>query len=638
MSEVAGGNDVAAASAGESETSSPLDAGTMPPPDTLAAWALRADAIRATTKRLEKSRVLEEYLPLLDDRSLAVAARFYSGIVFPRHDQRTTSVGGSIVFGALVAITGADEDALHDRVVEIGDMGDLARELFADRAPSGATLLEAESWFAELAATGGSNAKRAYVRDLLARLGGTEAQYVVKLLLGSGELRIGLKEAQVEEAAARAFGQPLDLMRRANLLRGDVGDVVVLARAKALDRATLALFHPIGFMLAQPLATAEEIVAALPTPFAAEDKYDGIRAQAHVGIGDDGRPRVALFSRTLDEITHGYPEVVAALGGMSALPRGGPPAGEITPNRQSDVSDGTAADVPATDVAAAGVPAAGTDPVTDATVPTPAGLILDGELVAYDPADPLRARPFKDLQRRLGRKTLSAEMLAEVPVQLVIYDVLAADGALVIDESYADRRRRLEAIEWPSPVVRLAPLQLVSTPEDVERRFTEARAAGNEGLIAKDLASPYMPGRRGKSWIKLKKAMATLDVVVTGVERGHGRRAKVLSDYTFAVRASDTDPTLLNVGKAYNGLTDVEILELTARFEGMIVQRFGRFSQVRPEVVLEVTFDIVQESKRHKAGYALRFPRIVRIRDDKPVSEIDTLDRVRALAAGGDAA
>jgi DNA ligase-1 len=176
---------------------------------------------------------------------------------------------------------------------------------------------------------------------------------------------------------------------------------------------------------------------------------------------------------------------------------------------------------------------------------------------------------------------------------------------------------------------------LVATVEDVELAFNRARAAGNEGLIAKDPGAPYTPGRRGKSWVKLKRALATLDVVVTGVERGHGRRNGVLSDYTFAVRASDSDPTLLTVGKAYNGLTDVEIAQLTERFRAITIEQFGRFHQVRPEVVLEVTFDIVQRSTRHKAGYALRFPRIVRVRDDKPASEIDTLERVRELA--GDA-
>jgi DNA ligase 1 len=382
-----------------------------------------------------------------------------------------------------------------------------------------------------------------------------------------------LKEAQVEEAIAKAFGRPLAEVRHANLLRGDVGEVAVLARKDGLSDAKLALFHPMGFMLAQPLATPEEIVAAMPSPFVLEDKYDGIRAQAHVD-GDE----VRLYSRTLDEITHGYPDVVAGMRGLGT------------------------------------------------------GLVLDGELLAVDPGNPRMARPFAALQRRLGRKSPTAAMMAEVPVAFIAYDMLAQHAALVIEEPWRERRARLEALSWSNDVAFVAPMRLASTAEEVEAGFGAARAAGNEGLIAKDPGSTYTPGRRGKTWIKLKRALATLDVVVTGVERGHGRRNGVLSDYTFAVRASESDPTLLNVGKAYNGLTDVEIAELTERFKAITVQQFGRFHQVRPEVVLEVTFDIVQKSARHKAGYALRFPRIVRVRDDKPPAEIDTLARVRELA------
>ncbi|GJG86134.1 DNA ligase [Gemmatimonadetes bacterium T265] len=567
-----------------------------PPPATFQRWCATADAVRATTKRLEKSAALEAYFPTLDDSALAVAARFFSGLPFPRHDQRTTSVGGAAVSDALCAVAGTTREALHPRVVAVGDLGDVARLLWEERepppAPSGMTLPEVAAAFDALAATRGAHAKRDRVRDLLAALGPAEAQYAVKLLLGSGELRIGLKEAQVEEALARAFGGTLGEVRHANLLRGDVGEVAVLARGGRLAEARLALFHPVGFMLAQPLETAEAIAAALPAPFAVEDKYDGIRAQAHVGPGAGGAVRAALYSRTLDEITHGYPEVAGALEALGARTGG--------------------------------------------------GVILDGELLAYDPADPRRALPFTAMQRRLGRKTPDAAVRAEVPVQFVAYDALAWDGALVIEEPYEERRARLAALPWPEaqgPVLyaRLTPRRLVATAAEVEAAFAEARAAGNEGIIAKALGSPYTPGRRGKLWIKLKKALATLDVVVVGAEWGHGRRAKFLSDYTFAVRASEDDPTLLTVGKAYNGLTDAEIAELTERLRGLTVQKFGRYQQVRPEVVLEVTFDVVQKSARHKAGYALRFPRILRVRDDKPAAEVDTLAAVRALAGEGGA-
>ena len=152
--------------------------------------------------------------------------------------------------------------------------------------------------------------------------------------------------------------------------------------------------------------------------------------------------------------------------------------------------------------------------------------------------------------------------------------------------------------------------------------------------MIKDPRSTYKPGRRGREWLKLKRALATLDVVVTAVEVGHGKRRHLLSDYTFAVRRSEEDAELLNIGKAYSGLTDAELLQLTEWFRAHTLEEFahGRVRTVEPQIILEVTFDRVQESKRHKSGYALRFPRILRLREDKTVAEIDTLESVRRLA------
>jgi DNA ligase-1 len=534
-------------------------------------WAAVADVVRGTTKRLQKLAALTAYLPTLSDESLAIAARFFSGIVFPRHDARTTQVGGSILWTALASVTAMSDESLAEAYSRHGDAGDMVGEVLARQPPSGQTLASIEERFSALARASGSTARREIVRETLASLGGNEARYFAKLL--GGELRIGLKEAQVEEALARAFERPLEQVRHANRLRGDIGEVALLARQGALATARLALFHPIGFMLAQPLATPEDIVAAMPSPFAIEDKYDGIRAQAHID-GDE----VRLFSRTLDDITRGYPEVVASLQGLGV------------------------------------------------------GLVLDGELIAVDPDDRRRASPFAALQRRLGRKAPSRAVLEETPVSFVAYDLLATNHELVLDAAYEARRSHLMSLSWLGQSAFVASNSLATSAEEVESAFSRARVAGNEGLIAKDPSSSYTPGRRGKSWVKLKRALATLDVVVTGVERGHGRRNRVLSDYTFAVRSSECDPTLLNVGKAYNGLTDAEIATLTKHFESITTERFGRYHAVRPEVVLEVTFDIVQRSTRHKAGYALRFPRIVRVRDDKPPTEIDTLARVRELA------
>lgn len=535
-------------------------------------WVDVAEAIRATRARTRKNAALVAYLGGLDDPDLAVAARFFGGTVFARHDARTTGVGWAIVRDALLAVSGLSPAALGEAYVAHGDLGDLTGTLLADRPSSGLALGEADAFFSALADATGPKDRKRLVQDLLARAGGLEARYLVKLL--GGELRIGLKEAQVEEAIAAAFGRALVDVRRAGLLRGDVGEVAVLAKQGALASATLSLFHPIGFMLAQPLATPTELAATLPAPFAVEDKYDGIRLQAHVG-GE----RVVLISRTLDDVTASYPEVATALRALAP------------------------------------------------------GLVLDGEVVALETEPAERIASFRTLQQRLGRKRPSADLMARVPVAYVVFDVVAEDATLVIDEPYRERRARLARLAWPTtPTVRLAPTALASDADAVEAAFAAARAAGNEGIVAKDPESPYTPGRRGKTWIKLKRPLATLDVVVTAVERGHGRRHAVLSDYTFAVRAAEDDPTLLDVGKAYNGLTDAEIAALTTRFEALTIERHGGWHRVRPEVVLEVTFDVVQPSTRHPAGYALRFPRIVRVRGDKPVAEIDTLARVRALA------
>jgi len=206
----------------------------------------------------------------------------------------------------------------------------------------------------------------------------------------------------------------------------------------------------------------------------------------------------------------------------------------------------------------------------------------------------------------------------------------------LIDEPLAERRRILSEVVPRTGPLRLSEGKVFEEASLLDDEFDAARARGNEGLMIKSPGSSYKPGRRGREWLKLKRAIATLDVAVTAVEVGHGKRRHLLSDYTFAVRRSSDDDELLNIGKAYSGLTDQELLELTEWFKAHTLQEFGhgRVRLVEPSVVIEVTFDRVQRSNRHKSGYALRFPRILRLRPDKAVSEIDTLETVRRLVEG----
>lgn len=256
--------------------------------------------------------------------------------------------------------------------------------------------------------------------------------------------------------------------------------------------------------------------------------------------------------------------------------------------------------------------------------------IIDGEIV---PANASGILPFSELQKRLGRKNVGTQLLIAVPVIFVAYDLLYADGKVLIDDTLANRRSILKELVPDDGPLKMSEGKVFREAALLDDEFNAARSRGNEGLMIKSPVSVYKPGRRGRDWLKLKRAIATLDVVVTAVEVGHGKRRNLLSDYTFAVRRSVDDDELLNIGKAYSGLTDRELTELTQWFQEHTLQEFahGRVRIVEPVKVIEVTFDRVQPSKRHKSGFALRFPRIVRLRTDKSVADIDTLDTVKRL-------
>ena len=555
-------------------------------PNALEQFARTAEVVSATTKKLQKAALLGDYFQRLSDEDLARAARYFAGQQFALSDARTTNVGGSIISEALCAATGISPESLGPRYARWGDAGDVAFEMFSEAKPNNQptlSLAETEGLLARLSGTRGKKAKTELLTETLWSATPLEAKYLVKLL--SGDLRIGLREGLVEDAIARAFQRPLADVSLANMLRGDIGEAAVRARAGVLVDVEMRLFHPLKFMLATPASDLADIARTMPDEFFVEDKFDGIRAQAHVQQG-----RVAIYSRTLDEISARFPELLEPLSAI------------------------------------------------------PADAILDGEIITARGEEIL---PFSDLQKRLGRKVISEELLASTPVVFVAWDILYEAGKVLINDPLESRRTRLQELMGAASVgvstptgrgsdrVRLSQAKRFSQTEALDEEFDAARARGNEGLMIKDPASFYKPGRRGREWLKLKKALATLDVVVTTVELGHGKRRNVLSDYTFAVRRGEDNDELLNIGKAYSGLTDVEIAEMTEWFRAHTIQEFahGRVRVVEPTVVLEVTFDRVQPSNRHKSGYALRFPRIVRLRPDKTVGEIDTLETVRKLAA-----
>ena len=532
-----------------------------------------ADAVGATSKKLAKLRLISEFLKSLSIPDAATAARFLSGRAFAAHDERTLGVGGTNLFRVIAEAAGQPSQNLGTAYRRHGDLGGMAEELLRSRnAERDLALPEVARLFEHLAAARGPAQKAELLANAFRRGSAGDVKYIVKII--TGDLRIGSKESLVEEAVAKAFERPLGAVRRANMLTGDIGETLTLAAENKLARAMVRLFHPLGFMLAAPVETPEDLfnkeLSELPSPsLSVEEKYDGIRAQIHKDRGG----RVRIFSRTLDEVTE-FPELVK-------------PIAEL-----------------------------------------PGELILDGEILAWRDTRPL---PFTELQRRLGRKRLDLFVQNEIPVKFVAFDLLYRDGELLLDEPLIKRKARLDGVcANAKEAVRVAGRVRCETAAAVETAFRNSLEAGHEGIVAKAESSPYTPGRRGGFWFKLKEPFATLDVVVTAVEYGHGKRHRVLSDYTFAVRDGEK---LLNIGKAYSGLTDAEISEYTGFFLEHTIDDHGHRRTVEPLIVLEVAFNNIQKSGRHASGYALRFPRIVRIRRDKSLREIDTLETVAKLFA-----
>ena len=543
-------------------------------------WSETAARIAATSRTSEKVATLAGYLRTLDAAELPLAVRYMTGRPFAERDPRSTGIGWAAIAATAQDLVGARPGALGAAYNESSDLGQAVHDLFAshefqpiDHPPP---LTDVDAALSAVAMARGPAAKGAALCALLERCDALCAKSVVKVL--SGDLRIGLREGHLEAGIATAFERPLTDVQTAGMLTGDLGHAAELARDDGLSNAELVMFRPLKSMLASPVADEDEVLRRLGSPVWVEDKYDGIRAQLHKQ-GD----QVKLFSRDLHDISDGYPEVIATAQGQ------------------------------------------------------PWDGILDGEVLAYRDG---MALPFIQLQQRLGRKSPSKEMQEQIPVIYVAFDLLAhgaGKGGRVeptLTLALQERRARLDAMRLPDvPGMATANLLNASTAEELSSIFDQAQDRGNEGLMVKDPDSTYTPGRRGHGWLKLKRPLATLDCVVVAVEVGHGKRHGVLSDYTFAVRDDrpGSGDRLVTIGKAYSGLTDKEIADMTAYFHEHTLEQRGRFYIVEPVIVVEIAFDVIHRSNRHDSGFALRFPRIFRLRPDKDAREIDTLTSVETL-------
>ena len=529
------------------------------------------EEVRSTGSKKAKVDSVARFLRNLSPADAEIAARLVAGRSSERGSKDESQVGYSTLLEVIQDVTGATQSDISRVFLRHGDLGDVAEELLAKKKEQ--TLFSEELTLKDLgeafqklrtAKGKGSSGLRKGVVKSLILRASPLEGKYVVKVL-TGEMRTGMVSGLLEESIASAFSLQREQAARAHMTVGDIG---VLARAAAeggVDKLSIQVFRPVNFMLAEPMADEEETAGHFGKAAYAEFKYDGIRAQVHKKGGE-----VRVYSRRLEDVTASFPEVVGSAKEVK---------GEC---------------------------------------------ILDGEIVPYKEGRPL---PFQLLQRRLRRMEDFEEAARNAPVRYFAFDLLMDQGKETVGLPLKERRRRLAAMIRGTGILQ-AESKTVRTQREVGSAFRRSRELGYEGLVVKDPESQYVMGKRGSGWVKLKEELDTLDVVIVAAEFGHGKRARVISDYTFAVKDGDG---LKTIGKAYSGLTDEEIDTMTERLKAITIKDRGFSRDVRPEIVLEVAFDSIQRSARHDSGYALRFPRIKRIRSDKGPADISSLEDVERV-------
>ena len=572
-------------------------------------WSQLARKIESSTRTSEKTHLLAEAMRRASDTELLPLCRLLSNSPYSGR----VSVGWAAIARAAEEVAGAPEGSLAKLMDASGDLGIAVEELLESERPIAGPAAAADeqeraevrrikadakgdsfSWSERgapaledladtLAAISAASGQRRH--DLLVqylyRCSPLAVKYLVRLV--SGGVRIGLRDGLLEGAMAEAFSIPIAEIRRALLLEGDPGRVAELARSGRIAEAQLRYFHAIPSALASQapvLSAAFQRFAEIGVEgLVAEEKYDGIRAQLHIADG-----QAALFGRDTEDISVAFPEIIGA-----AMALGG--------------EEDTRA-------------------------------LLDGEIIAVQ--DGVRLSSDHIQARLRGRETTLRER-EQHGVQFVAFDLLARGERLLVDQPLAERRTQLESLrlaERSGGVIIIGSAWPIHNLEALEQALVAAHMQGSEGLVVKALESPYASGQRSSHWIKIKRSAQSLDCVVVGADLGLGRRQRLLSELTFAVR-DDLSGRLTTIGRASAQLGDIELASLSRWFEEHTIAQLGNYRSVEPRLVVEVHFADLRRSGRTSSGYRLRNPHIVRIRHDLGPDQATTLSSVETLAGAG---
>ncbi len=539
-------------------------------------------ALEATTKKLEKRDILSNFLKEVPVGLLPTVVILSMGRVFPAWKETELGIAENIMIKTISKITGISETKVKEQVRKAGDMGIAVKNLLGKKSQT--TLfkkeLTVEKVFKNLnkiptvAGSGSIDKKIALLSELLTSATPEEGKYITRTVLE--ELRIGVGEGIVRDAIAKAFNVPPDVVETAYSVRNDFGEIAQIAKEKGVEglkKLDLKLGRPIKPMLAQKVQTIEEGLKDMGGIAAFEYKYDGMRAQIHFDHG-----KVTVFTRRLDNVTKQFPEIV---------------------EYAKECIDAE-------------------------------NCIIEGEAVGIDPKTG-RPQPFQRLSQRIKRKYGIKEMMKEIPVEVNLFDIMYLNNENYVKKPFEERRKTLERIIKVIPRKFQLAVQIVSSdPKEVSKFYKKSLSLGHEGIMIKNLKSPYTPGSRVKHMYKLKPEKETLDLVIIGAIWGEGRRSKWLGSFILGARDSDTNQ-FVEVGKVATGLTDKNLEDLTNTLKPLIVEEHIKEVKLKPELVVEVGYEEIQKSPTYESGFALRFPRVRRIRDDKGPEDADDLERISIL-------
>jgi len=538
------------------------------------------ERLEGMSRRIPAINLVADFLKNLEPGEVEPAISMILGRPFPKWSQQTLDVSWATLSEIIRRITGVDWKVFLEAFNKTGDVGSAAKVVFenckvrrqAVLFEKPLTILEVRRSFEAIAETvgyGSREKKERLIEALLSLASPLEAKYLVKIFIG--EMRTGFHEGLMEQAVSKAFQIPLEAVKRASMVLGDIGTVAALIKTEgkeALSKIGFQVFRPVKLMLAQMVNNVAEALKEHGGKTAFEYKLDGARVQIHKH-GDE----VRIFSRRLTDVTKSLPEIADIV--------------------RREIKAGEA--------------------------------ILEGEVIAIDEKG--HPVPFQHLMRRFKRIHEIEDVAETIPVRLYLFDILYLNGESLISLPYVQRRQILAENAGGIPLTKQV---ITESAEEAERFLREAVDCGHEGLMAKRLNSEYMPGIRGKHWLKIKPILEPLDLVIVAAEYGYGRRCEWLSDYYLAARDAETGEFLV-VGKTFKGLTDSEIIEMTRRLKELAIKEEYRRVYVTPKIVVEVAYNEIQKSPKYKCGMALRFARITRIRDDKTPEEADTIQRVREI-------